>query len=402
MRGIKELRQRVLAAEERVGLNDAQRTEYSERLVALMNDVEGRIGDQHGKIKKQITTIKKCKAEAVVQQAKIDGQGTAIAQQAEAIEKFKATVARKSSENEQLRAMLQSMLQTIESDGRDGLAEAMQDLDRKVCTLMSAATAEPEAEEYDEPIADSSIEVAIAVGPVTIGSLADAEDAPYDEIVAETGYAAMDGPFEDEDIAVIEAREAAMAESAAEEIDEPATEEIAEPVAEDVSEPDAEVEDEAPAVEEIEEPVTEEIAEPVAEEIEEPVAETETEELAAEAEAEEPAAEELAAEAESEAEEPAAEAEEPAAEEIAEPVAEESEESEEVVPLVAANGDGGLLGSSLDEIMERVSKLVEETEAAIAAPEPCAPEAAPEAPGESLAEDLVEDILEEPAQRATA
>jgi hypothetical protein len=47
--------------------------------------------------------------------------------------------------------------------------------------------------------------------------------------------------------------------------------------------------------------------------------------------------------------------------------------------------------------MERVSKLVEETDAAIAASEPCAPEA----PAESLAEDLVEEIAEDPAQQAT-
>ncbi len=43
MRGIKELRQRVLAAEERFGLNDVQRAAYSERLVDLMNGIEGRI-----------------------------------------------------------------------------------------------------------------------------------------------------------------------------------------------------------------------------------------------------------------------------------------------------------------------------------------------------------------------
>ena len=135
-----------MAAEERFGLNDAQRAAYSERLVDLMNGIEGRIRDQQGEIEQQAAIIEKRESEAAVQDAKIDGQGTAIAQQAETIEKLKAAGARKANENEQLRAMLHSLLQAIESDCRDGLAEAMQELDRKVSALMSAAAAEPEAE----------------------------------------------------------------------------------------------------------------------------------------------------------------------------------------------------------------------------------------------------------------
>ncbi len=321
MRGIKELRQRVLAAEERFGLNDAERAAYSERLVVLMSEIEGRIGDQKFKIKQQAAVIKTGESEAAVLQAKIDGQGTAIAQQAETIEKLKASGARKTSENEQLRAMLHSMLQTIESGGRDGLAEAMQELDRKVSALMSAAAAEPE----DAPVAEESHD-----------PMEEAEDVPTNEVALESAMAAMGLSYEDEDAAVIEAEEAATAESYSEEFEEPVAEEIEEPVAEETDEPVAE---------EIEEPVAEEVAE----DIDAPV------------------------------------------DEIDESVA------EALAPEAATESDGQPAGGSLDDIMERVSKLVEETEAAVAAPEPCAPEEPPE----TVAESVAEEIVEEPAQLAT-
>ena len=328
MRGIKELRQRVLAAEERFGLNDAERAAYSERLVVLMSEIEGRIGDQKFKIKQQAAVIKTGESEAAVLQAKIDGQGTAIAQQAETIEKLKASGARKTSENEQLRAMLHSMLQTIESGGRDGLAEAMQELDRKVSALMSAAAAEPE----DAPVAEESHD-----------PMEEAEDVPTNEVALESAMAAMGLSYEDEDAAVIEAEEAATAESYSEEFEEPVAEE---PVAE---EPVAE----EPVAEETDKPVAEEIAEPVAEEV---------------------------------------------AEDIDAPVDEIDESvAEALAPEAATESDGQPAGGSLDDIMERVSKLVEETEAAVAAPEPCAPEEPPE----TVAESVAEEIVEEPAQLAT-
>ena len=367
MKSIKELRQRVLAAEERFGLNDAERAAYSERLVVLMSDVEERISDQKFKIKQQTADIKTGKSEAAVLQARIDGQGTAIAQQAETIEKLKASGARKANENEQLRSMLQSMLQTIESGGRDGLAEAMQDLDRKVSALMSAAAADPDDEESSE-----SIEAA--------------KDAPTDEAAGELEIEVMEGYYEDEDAAVIEAGEAAIAaytsenfeEPAAEDIIEPVAEASAKPVAEEFEEPIAEVEAEVPLAEEIEEPVAEEIAEPVAEEIEEPVAEVEGEAPMAE-EIEEPEAEEVAEEVEA------------LVTEIDESVA------EALAPEATTESDGEPTGGSLDDIMERVSKLVEETEAAIVETEPCAPEA----PADTAAEDVAEETAEVPIQQAT-
>jgi hypothetical protein len=362
MRGIKELRQRVLAAEERVGQNDAQRAEYSERLVVLMNGIEERIRDQQGKIKQQTAVIRKHKSEAVVQQAKIDGQGTAIAQQAETIEKLKAAGDRKTTENEQLRAMLQSMLQAIESDGRDGLAEAMQELDRKVSALMSAAVAEPEAEETGAAIDEPPVETAIAVGPVSIGPIEafEAEEAPRDEAVTEP----EPEPEAEPEIAATAG------------IEEPAAE-TEEPVAEEIEEPAAETEE--PVAEEIEEPAAEEIDEPVSEEVEEPLAEE-----AATATTEDEAGDEAGDEAAI------------ATGDIL--------DTDEIVPETAGETTGeatgevtGTIGGSLDEIMERVSKLVEETEAAA---EDSAEESAEDS-AEDSAGDSVEEVAEEPAQQAT-
>ena len=86
MSGIEELRQRVMDAEERFGLNDAQHAKYRKRLIVSMNVVEGRIREQQDQIDQQAAAIEKHATDAAAQQAKIDGQGTAIAQQAEEID----------------------------------------------------------------------------------------------------------------------------------------------------------------------------------------------------------------------------------------------------------------------------------------------------------------------------
>jgi len=325
MRGIEELRERVLAAEERFGLNDAQRAAYGERLVVLVNGIEGCIRDQQGEIEQQAAIIQKYESEAAVRQAKIDGHDTAIAEQAKTIEKLEATGARKANENEQLRVMLQSMLQAIESDGRDGLAEAMQELDRKVNALVGGVAAETVTEESNEQNEEPPVETAIAVGPVSVGSIEEIEEV--------------------EDAAGIDA--ATIRESAPEEIDEPvseadalATEDTAEEVAEETVDP-------IPEIEETAEPVAEPVAEPATEPAAEPAAEIE----------------EIA-----EADEPVVAASAP-----------------ETAPETAP--DTGSAGGSLDEIMERVSKLVEETESAIAAPADSVPEDLPQDLPEEIAED---------------
>ncbi len=295
MSGIEELRERVLAAEERVGLNDAQRAAYSERLMILMNGIEGCIHDQQSEIERQAGTI----------------------------EKLQASDALKAKENEQLRAMLQSMLQTIEADGRDGLADAMLELDRKVSALMNVAAVEPEAEETDVRIEEPPVETAIAVGPVSAGPIEQVDDAEDAELAPE----GIEEPVAQE-----------TAEAQVEEATEAAVEPAAE--VEETAEPAAEIEADAPEAEKIEEPV---------------------------------------------------------AEEIAEPAVEDDEPAVDAAPRETPS-KGGPIGGSLDEIMERVSKLVEETEAAIEAP---ADSAAEDSTEDSAAEDSVEEIAEDPAQQAT-
>jgi hypothetical protein len=347
MSGIEELRQRVSDAEERFGLFNEQHVKAGGRLIGLMNAVEERIRDQQGEIERQESAIERHRAEIETQNAKIDGYGTAIAQQAGEIEKFKAAAAQEAEENEQLRTMLDSLLQASEAGSRDVLAEAMMQLDSKVSDLMDdcapEAVAEPEEpDEIEEPAAEE---------PIT--------EEPA-EIAAE--------------------------------VEEPIAEEPDEFAAE-IAEPAAEEPDEIPA--EVEESATEEPAE-IAAEVEEPAAEAEL--VAAEGaiatgdildilevtenSAEDPMAASNAPAPEAVAPEPVAEepvAEEPAAEDVIEPAAE-----------TAAPG-------SLDEIMERVSKLVQETDAAIAAPEPAAAGSDAAAPAEAP-----EEPAEEPAQQASA
>jgi len=242
MRGIEELRERVLAAEERFGLNDAQRAAYGERLVVLVNGIEGCIRDQQGEIEQQAAIIQKYESEAAVRQAKIDGHDTAIAEQAKTIEKLEATGARKANENEQLRVMLQSMLQAIESDGRDGLAEAMQELDRKVNALVGGVAAETVTEESNEQNEEPPVETAIAVGPVSVGSIEEVEEVE-----------------EVEDAAGIDA--ATVRESAPEEIDEPVSEADALATEDTVEEATEETVDPIPEIEETAEPAAEPAAE---------------------------------------------------------------------------------------------------------------------------------------------
>lgn len=322
MSGIEELRERVMDAEKCFGSNDAQRVEYSERLMVMMNAVEGRIREQQDENAQQAAKIETHEVEVAAQRAKIDAQRTAIAQQAEEIEKLETASVGSGAENEQLRDMLHDLLQAIESSGHDGLTETMQQLDRKVSTLVDLAAMAPVAElavaESIEWVDESPVEADVGVGP---GSIEPLEEV--DEAGTET---------------------AAMVE--------PALEEIAEPVTEV---PDESILEAAPEA-------TLEAAPETAPEY--------TPEFSAETAAEFSTA--------------------TTAETAAETTAEISDE---------------FPGGSLDEILERVSRLVEETEAAIAMPVPCAPEATSGLGAEwvanAVAEDLADDAVEAPAQLAT-
>lgn len=292
MSGIEELRERVTNAEKYFGSNDAQRAGYGERLIVMMNAVEGHIREQQDEIAQQAAKIENHEIEAATQQAEIDSQRTAITQQAGEIENLKTAGVGTGEENEQLRDMLQALLQTIESSGHDGLAEAMQEFDRTASALMDLAV--------DAPVAESTAEEAIER----------VDESPAEAAIVEPAF---------------------------------------------------------------EEPAFEEIVEPATEALEETA---------------------LAATPEAGSEYFPGFTDVTAAEIAAEINAEKSNESP---------------GGSLDEIMERVARLVEETEAAIAMPVPGAPAATSglgaewlaNAVAEDMVEDMTDDAEEAPAQLAT-
>ena len=119
MSGIEDLQQRVAEAEKRFGLIEVQQHNYSERLIALVSTVEDRLGQSLAEIGR-----------------------------------LESEISRQREENEQLRAMLFSLLSAIESGesgGRDPLSEIMQTMEAKVAAVIGDAAApantpaEPEA-----------------------------------------------------------------------------------------------------------------------------------------------------------------------------------------------------------------------------------------------------------------
>ena len=363
MSGIEELRQRVSDAVEHFGQINEQRATYSQRLIDLMSTVEGRIRDQLREIEEHKSKIAHRLAEIEGQFAKVDG-----------IDR----------ENEQLRAMLHSLLQAIDEGGRDSLAETMQELEGKASALINDGVAEALAAEAEAPGIEAEAEPATEAEPEVADAqraeqaIEAADDTPA-EVIAEAGEPVAEEP---------PAQEPPAQEPPAEEPAEVAAE-IEEPAAEKTAEIAAETEEavaEEPAGEA--EAVAAEGAIATGDILDTPkIAEDSAENPMAvpdapapEAIAQEPVAEEP------ETEEPAAE--EPAAEDVVEPAAEADEPvAEEPVAKSATPG-------SLDEIMERVSKLVQETDAANAAPEPRAaePAAAPEEPAEETAEEAARQV----------
>ena len=112
MSSIEQLQERVSQAEARFGVINEARERYSERLLGLINAIESRLRDQHGEIKRQAAEL---------------------AAQGEEIERARSAVA----ENQALRGMLHSLLQAIEAGGRDVLSETMQTMDARVSALIS-------------------------------------------------------------------------------------------------------------------------------------------------------------------------------------------------------------------------------------------------------------------------
>ena len=101
---IRDLRQRVEAAEQRFGAIDERNRKYSEWLIDLMAAVEA--SHRH-------------------KLAEIDQQ--------------KAEVARLSKENDDLRAMLHAILLAVEEGNRDRLTETIHELDTKASALVGVA-----------------------------------------------------------------------------------------------------------------------------------------------------------------------------------------------------------------------------------------------------------------------
>lgn len=288
MTGIEELRERVLQAERRFGVIDERDAKYSGRLITLMNAIEGRIREQ---------------------QAEIEQQSEEILRQNKQIAGLSARLTRVGEENDQLRAMLHSLLKAIEGGQRDSLAETMLNLDRTVCALMQGSA---QAAELDAAPLEPEEETAVA------------------EIGAEEGIGAEEAVGSHEEIS--------------------ATEEPGDDSAQDEVPRDDEGAPAAPhffAAEDAASATQGDSTE---------IVPTETV-----AEAEEAAAAGATAGAESEIEFSAAEeaAEETAGEEVA--VAETLPET--AVADEAAAGESSQ-PCTLDEIMRRVSRLVEEADAA--------------------------------------
>ena len=356
MSGIEELRQRVSDAVEHFGQINEQRATYSQRLIDLMSTVEGRIRDQLREIEEHKSKIAHRLAEIEGQFAKVDG-----------IDR----------ENEQLRAMLHSLLQAIDEGGCDSLAETMHELEDKASALIDVGVAEASAAEAEAPGIGAAAEPATEAEPEGADAqraeqpIEAADDTPA-EVIAEAGEPVAEEPAE-----------------VAAEIEEPAAEKTAEIAAETeeavaekpAGEAEAVAAEGAIATGDILD--TPKIAEDSAEN---PMAVPDA--PAPEAIAQEPVAEEPVTE------EPGSE--EPAAEDVVEPAAEAAAAPE---PAAKSATPG-----SLNEIMERVPKLVQETDAAIAAPEPRAaePAEAPEKPAGETAEEPAGGTAEKPARQASA
>ncbi len=377
MTGIEELRRRVAEAEERFGVIQEQRAKYSERMIGLMNAVEERMRDQQGEVEAH-------RADAARHAMEIDRQAAEIGHLGE--------------ENEQLRAMLHSLLKAIETGGRDGLAEIMQELDRKISGIIGTSAAETGAEpEPDAGTADldpparapmageESPEAMTRDGAAAAQPSQETTQAEPEPDAADTESAAQAGepPGSFERPREVEpepaAHEAAcqgaaevVAEAAAAEASETGIEATLEPQTE---EPVARGEDDmpgaAPAAAQSEPVIADPSPEPAPLVIEATIAPgdvLDTAELGAQTHraVDDGVCAEQPSRAVSAAEQPDAERAQP---------------------------------GSLDEIMERVTKLAQETQAVMAVPEPAAAASPPDPPAEPAAPAQDEA---EPARRASA
>lgn len=155
MTEINDLRHRVEAAEQRFGLIDEQQQHYSDRLVGLLETIEG-----------QLTAAR---AEVEIQVAK----NTRVAQ-----------------ENEELRGMLQSVLRSIEEKT---FTKTLQNLESRVTAMVdpsetaesAAETAAVEGDGEPEAVAEQAVTDEAPAAEETPEEEAVAEEAPTEEATAE-------------------------------------------------------------------------------------------------------------------------------------------------------------------------------------------------------------------------
>ena len=133
MSSIDELRERVRQAEERFGVINEAHAKYSERLVGLMDAIEARLHEQNAEIEHR--------------EAEIEAARNAM------------------TENQALRGMLHSLLRAIEAGGRDVLSEAMQAMDAKVSALIAENVKDAGTVAYAQTAVPSAIQTA-TLGPL--------------------------------------------------------------------------------------------------------------------------------------------------------------------------------------------------------------------------------------------
>lgn len=145
MAGLDDLRKRVEAAEQHFGLIATQSRKYSERLTALVSQMEQTHGEQQCEI------------------AALNGRLGQFEQ-----------------ENRQLKSMLMGLLQAIESGGDRGIDHAVRDLEGRIGRMIGSAEAAPIEEAGVD--ADVDADLGFDLAPVPVEAEADgAEDAILDE-----------------------------------------------------------------------------------------------------------------------------------------------------------------------------------------------------------------------------
>lgn len=139
MAGLDDLRKRVEAAEQHFGLIATQSRKYSERLTALVSQMEQTHGEQQCEI------------------AALNGRLGQFEQ-----------------ENRQLKSMLMGLLQAIESGGDRGIDHAVRDMEGRIGRMIGSAEA--------APIEETGESADVDLAPVPVEAEADgAEDAIPDE-----------------------------------------------------------------------------------------------------------------------------------------------------------------------------------------------------------------------------